>query len=455
MSTSEHYSWFRWVVLGQIVIVTMCSTTIAISFAPLMGVIAKDLGISTGTASFGFMGLHMLATAVGCAISGYLIDRFGVFFVINGSMALMVLSNALLPWLGHAYWTTVAIRIVEAFGCAPVFVAIGAAVAVWFPPREAGAALGVQSMAISAGIMLGLILSPRLAMSASTWQTGIAGLSIGWGVAMIFVVAVSLMGRKYSAVKQPATANSGSDNFSKLWGTRPFLAGMLGLCCGVWTQQAFNSLTPGYLAVLPPMGLGLGAVASGSLMTAVLLSGIVASLVGGILVDKVCGGHARPIVLIGFVFITICPVLMLVPHIYNQKSALILCLVLTGAGTPFINPVILGFAAKTFPPSVVGRVVGTWMSAAVFSGAAGVMAGAAALGSTGNYHVSMEILSAVAVLGALVAFFIYPATPETKGRASCSKSDSSSCVVSSKHFEGSDDNPAICADTVSQSVAPN
>jgi MFS family permease len=434
MNTSEHYSRFRWVVLGQIVIVTMCSTTIAISFAPLIGVIAKDLGISMGAASFGFMGLHMLATAVGCAVSGYLIDRFGVFAVINGSMALMVVSNALLPWLGHSYWTTVAIRILEAFGCAPVFVAIGAAVAIWFPPREAGAALGVQSMAISAGIMLGLISSPHLVQSASSWQTGVAELSIGWGMALVFVVAISVIGKKYSPAPPSAESTSAPDGFSALWGTRPFLAGMLGLCFGVWTQQAFNSLTPGFLAVMPPMGLGLGPVTSGTLMTTVLFSGIVASLAGGILVDKVCGGRSRPIILIGFALIAICPVLMIVPHISSQRFALILCLVLTGAGTPFINPVILGFAAKTFPSSVVGRVVGSWMSAAVFSGAAGVMVGAAALSSTGTYRLSMEITSAMGVAGILTALFIYPAkskpTLGTEGKECCRKANDSSSVGS-------------------------
>jgi MFS family permease len=408
MKSSEHFSGFRWVILAQIVVVTMCSTTIAISFAPLIGVIAKDLGIGMGSASFGFMGLHMLATAVGCAISGYLIDRFGVLSVVNGSMALMVVSNALLPLLGHAYWAVVAIRVVEAFGCAPVFVAIGPAVALWFPPREAGTALGVQSMAISAGIMLGLVASPHLAQAASSWQNGVAELSVGLAVALCFVLVVSYMAKKHAPAAHAALASDSPDAFSRLWSTRPFLAGLFGICCGVWTQQAFNSLAPGYLAVMPPMGLGLGAVTSGNLMTVVLFAGIVASLVGGILVDKVCGGHARPVITAGFALIAICPVLMVVSSVCSQRFALVLCLVLIGTGTPFINPVILGFAAKTFPASVVGRVVGSWMSAAVFSGAAGVMVGSAALSSTGNYRLPMEVTSAVAVLGLLIALFITP-----------------------------------------------
>jgi MFS family permease len=347
--------------------------------------------------------------AVGCALSGYLIDRFGVFPVINCSIAVILVSNALLLWFGHSYWPIVAIRVIEALGCAPVFVAIGPATALWFPPREAGAALGLQSVAISAGIMLGLIISPQLNLSAGSWQKGIACLSIGIAVAMVFVVGISMAAKRQLPATSAVAAATSPISISSLVLTRPFLAGILGMSCGVWTQQTFNSLTPGYLAVLPPMGLGLGALVAGKLMTTVMLAGIVSSLVGGILVDKVFGGRVRPVVLTGFVLLVVCPILLFTPQICSQRSALILCLMLAGAATPFINPVILGFAAKNFPPSVVGRIVGSWMSVALFCGAAGVMVGAGALTSTGTYRVSMEIISAIAVLGFLASLFIYPA----------------------------------------------
>jgi DHA3 family macrolide efflux protein-like MFS transporter len=161
--------------------------------------------------------------------------------------------------------------------------------------------------------------------------------------------------------------------------------------------------------VASPVGLGVGAVGAGKLMTTVLLAGIVASILGGILVDKVCGGRVRPVVLTGFILLIASPISLLVPEIFNQRSALILCLMLAGTATPFINPVILGFAAKTFRPSVVGRVVGSWMSVGLFSGAAGVMVGSGALEATGSYRLPMEILSAIAATGLVAALFIYPA----------------------------------------------
>jgi MFS family permease len=419
MEDSKHYSQFRWAVLGLISIVTICAAITMMSFAPLMGVIAKDLETNVGSATFGLMGLNMLAMAIGCAVSGYLLDRFGVFPVINCGMVLLIAGHALMPWLGHSYWPTVAIRVVEGIGAAPVFVAIGPAVARWFPPQEAGTAIGLQSVAITAGNLFGLIAAPRLALSRS-WQNSMAWLSVGMAVALVIVIALSVMAEKRSPA-EPVVASSTPTQagVSKLVINRPFLVGLLGMCCGIWTMQAFMSLAPGYLAVAPPVGVGFGPMVAGKLMMAVLLSGMVASLVGGVLVDRVFGGKCWPVVLTGFAMIAVCVVLLVMPQIYHHQAALVLSLVLVGAGTPFINPVLMVFAAKIFPHSVVGRVVGSWMSIGLFSGAAGVMVASAALRSTGNYRLSMETISVVAVAGIVVALFLYRAESDP---TSCSES---------------------------------
>jgi hypothetical protein len=62
------------------------------------------------------------------------------------------------------------------------------------------------------------------------------------------------------------------------------------------------------------------------------------------------------------------------------------------------------------------------------------MVGAGALTSTGTYKLSMEIISAIAVLGFLASFFIYPATTDSVvaldskagGRSGCCSSTSPS-----------------------------
>jgi MFS family permease len=410
MSSSRPYSSFRWVILVMLMLSSISSSMIMISFAPLMGVIKDDLGISAGTASLGFMGLHALMTAVACAICGVLIDKLGIFRVLLAAMVILIVSNSALPLIGHGYWPLVFIRAIEAFGCAAPVVAIGPICATWFPRNEVGIANGAQSVAMSVGMMMGLTVAPILARVCGTWQNGVAWLSVGNVIAFVIIFAVSLVAKKYQAMPVeteienfPVAAEA---SLGKYVGTRPFIVGILCMICGLWVQNAFNDLTPGYLAIPHPVGVGFGAVAAGKLMSTVLTAGIIGSVLGGILMDRVFGGRSKPVVLLGFALIAVNLVLLMQPQVYDNRPLLILCLMLTGMGTPFINPIVLAFGAETFPAAVVGKVIGVWMSAAVFSQAAGVMIGAVALKATGNYHLSMVIVSAVAVIGFLITLFL-------------------------------------------------
>lgn len=403
----------------MLLIASVSSAMIMISFAPLIGVIKDDLGISAGTASLGFMGFHALMTAIACILSGILVDKIGVFKVLNVAMVILIVSNGSLPWLGHGFWPLVIIRAVEAFGCAAPVVAIGSVVSNWFPRSEVGIANGAQSVAMSTGMILGLILAPQLAHASSSWQNGLVWLSLGNCLAFVVVIFVGQASKKYMVVEVAETgkaeieAAAPSVGLGQFIFTRAFIVGIICIAGGLWTQNAFNDLTPGYLAIEAPVGIGFGAVLAGKLFAIVLGAGIVGSLLGGILMDKVFGGKARPVVLIGFAMIAVCLILLMYPQIYGYRPSLVLCLILTGMGTPFINPIVIGFGTETFPTAVVGKVIGIWMSVALFSQAVGVSLGAVALKATGNYHLSMEIISLVAAIGFIVALFMPKATAET------------------------------------------
>jgi len=390
---------------------TVSSCMIMISFAPLIGVIRDELGISAGTASLGFMSLHAIATAIGCFLSGILFSRIGIFKVLSAAMLILVVSNASLPWFGHGFWPLVIIRVIEGFCCASCIVAIGPVCANWFPRREVGIANGTQSVGVSLGMMLGLVAAPVLAHWASSWQTGVAWLSLGNCICFILVTLVAIAARKHESETASVEAEiaaeiapSGS-GLSRYVFTLPFMVGILCFAAGTWTQTAFNDLTPGYFAIAAPVGVGFGAVTAGKLFSSVLAAGIIGAIVSGILMDRVFGGRAKPLLLMGFSMIAVCVLLLMLPQVCNQRPFLILCLVLTGAGTPFVNPIVLAFGAKSFPPSVVPKVIGVWGSVSTLSQAAGVTVGAMALRSTGNYHLSLWIVSMVAVFGLLVALF--------------------------------------------------
>jgi MFS family permease len=189
-----------------------------------------------------------------------------------------------------------------------------------------------------------------------------------------------------------------------------FMVGIVCFACGTWTQAAFNDLTPGYFAIAPPVGVGIGgaagAVVAGNLFAIVLAAGIIGSILSGILMDRVFGGRAKPLMLMGFAMIAVSVALLMLPQVYGQHAPLSVCLFLAGMGTPFVNPMVLAFGAKSFPPSVVPRVIGVWGTVSTVSQGVGVTVGALALKSTGNYHLSLWIVSMVAVFGFIVALFV-------------------------------------------------
>ncbi|MBP2650309.1 MAG: transporter transrane protein [Firmicutes bacterium] len=408
-NVSTEFPKFRWVILAVLCITQVCSSTILISIAPLMGVIAKDLGIDLGTASFSFMGLHFLATAISCIISGFLIDRFGLYKVLGGSLTVMAIANASLPFVGTTYEGVLAIRIIEGFSCAACVVAIGPVVATWFPNHEKGTANGLQSVAISLGIAAALVASPALVNAVGYWQGGVAWLSVLPILALMLNIWVAVAPHPEPPAQAGPNGSVVSDDdqiFKKALRKRGFWIGALAYCCGLWTQQAFNDLMPSYFAVEQPIGVGFGPLVAGKIMTTVMFAGIAGSLVVGILLDRVFKGKARPIVLIGFALLAICCTSVMFPQVYGNWGTLLLSLVMVGIGTPFINPVVLAFAASSFPSSIVGRVVGIWTGVGLFFGALGVIIGAGALHATGTYHLSIMIVGMVAVVGFLIAIFM-------------------------------------------------
>ena len=234
-------------------------------------------------------------------------------------------------------------------------------------------------------MMLGLVAAPHLAAWAScaqvgaachslaNWRAGVAWLSLGNCITFTLVTLVGIAARKHQAetaqieVETAAEIAPSAGGLSVYARTLPFIVGILCFACGTWTQAAFNDLTPNYFAQAPPIGVGFGAVTAGNLFATVLAAGIIGSMTSGVLLDRVFGSRARPLMLSGFAMIAVCVLLLMLPGVYSQRPILILCLFLAGMGTPFVNPIVLAFGAKSFPPSVVPRVIGVWGSVSTLS----------------------------------------------------------------------------------------
>lgn len=409
---------YRWWVLLIVSVSPMCGMMISISFSPLVGNVANDLGIGLGMVSFGLLGIPTFATAVGIGVYGFIIDRVGVFPVIISSLIIILISSLLIPVFGDIYAALVAIRIVQGFTAAGLTAAITPAIALWFPRQEMGRAMGFPTIGACLGMMLGLTISPILASAAGSWQTGMALLSGVVLISLLITLPVAFRSKRIAVPGLGEDSRKESVPFPlELFRMRVFWAGLSIMALAMWSNLAFTDLCPGFLAVAPPVGAGYGPVVSGRLMSLPSISGMVGALIAGFLIDKVFHGKNLVVVAIGWVISSIFFTAVLLSSVRDNIFILAPVLFAAGLQNPFINVAVMSFAAKIFSPRIVGRVGGLWMSVSFFAGSAGVMVGSLALHKTETYRLSILILTMVSIIGLLISPFLRASSARPEGAA--------------------------------------
>jgi MFS family permease len=408
MTEAVRASRFRWWVLLVTSVSAMCAMMNIISFSPLIGEIARSLKIDLGTASLGLVGAPTLATAIGIAISGFLIDSLGVFPVIIASQLLLIASTAAIPLYGDDYAVLFAIRIAQAFAGAGLTAAITPAIALWFPRHEMGRAMGFPSIGASVGTILGLNVAPMLSSVLGGWRRGTGVLSVVGLAALLLTLPIASRSKRERVY---AVAEPGSDvalPTRQLYQLPTFWLGLLILALAMWANTAFGDLSPGFLAVAPPIGAGYGPRQAGLLMTATSITGIIGAPIAGFLVDKLFRGENRLVIMIGWGMSAVFFTAILIPAIHAHELALVAVLLLAGLQSPFVNVALLSFTAKVFPPQIVGRVCGLWISLSFFAGAAGVLVGSLLLHATGDYRASIIGLGLVSLIGLGLSILLKP-----------------------------------------------
>lgn len=399
---------YRWLMLASAVLAMFVAQMATMSFAPIMGVISKDIGISLGTASFGFMGMNLFSTAIGVIIAGMLIDRIGAGRVMSGGIILILLANSAIPLVGHSYIPLVIIRMLEALGLAPALIAIQPVVSFWFPENERGLAFGLNALCVL-GPVLSLMFGPGIILSASTWQNGMLYYSIVFAIAAIFISVISAGAKNHlpptiaNDSKEENNQDIAKSNFKIVLRQPAFWLGMIVMALANWSTQAFNDLSPAYLAVDPPVGVGYGAQVAGSFSALTWIGMICGMFLSGIIIDKIFKGKPAPVLLIGFIANLVFMTGILLQPIYSSGSTLIAWLMIAGFFNPFVSVGNQIYSVRVFAPNVIGKVSAIWTCVGNFAGSAGVMAGSFALHLTGNYKMSFIIIGIICVIGLAVS----------------------------------------------------
>jgi MFS family permease len=396
---------FRWFVLATLCVVTASTAVALIAPAPLMGPIAKTLGVSLGEATGATMGLFNLFVAISCFIGGWFIDRFGAVRVWIGSLLIIIVGLVLMPVVGTTFGGMSFLRVIQGCGTGPIMGSTAMIAAQWFPVRERGTVTGIQGMSMGLGIAIGFMVAPGIFQSNGNWASTIAWLSAFNILGLLLVLVVNFGPKPPSQpILDNCEAPVGNETDFKLALRRPatwavaFSVLMLG-----WIFQGFNDITPGYLAIEAPVGLGKGPMAAGKFMMAVQVAFMIGAVLSGFVTEKVFGGRSKPVVFIGFIGTLVFCSSIKFAGVYSNETTMLICMILAGLFMALVQPTSIAFIAKNYPEHITGRLGGMVQAMSVVGGTMGVFAGATALHTTGNYLMSINIIAIIAIIGLIVS----------------------------------------------------
>lgn len=407
MGTVEKRTGYRWLVLmaGCLAICTIYMNMIA--YAPILGEIAKKLNLEMGAATNLMMGFVL---SIACVLiwGGVVCDKFGITAAIVLGLLCSTVPTALIPWLGDSFTAVMLARLVQGASVGFVFATIGPILALWFPPEEHGTASGLLIGSVSLGCAIGVFASPALLTMTGSWEKTVFILGTpGWAAILlaIFVTRKAPPTMETEQVQAVASADPESMSYKSALASPVTWLGSLIVFCNAWAMYCLYNLVPPYLAANAPMGLGLGAAMSGKLSIALTIIGLFATIIGGYFFDKVAKGDSRVAAVVGFL-ISSCIILILLPIMSNNIVVLVLCLLVSGWGIPFMGPSISAFILTNYPPSIVGRMIGWWFGFGTFGGAAGLYIGGMSIGKSGNFYLAIGMISVASILGAVLSLFL-------------------------------------------------
>lgn len=399
------YPKFRWYVLIAVIIATLAQGMILIAPTPLIGEVAKTLHLDLGAATAAAMLPFNLMVALGGIFGGLILDKLGVAKTFIGTCLLVSFCTFLVPVLGNGAASLVVLRALQGFGCGPVIASGPRLAAEWFPAKQRGLFQGLQGAALSLGVTIGLMFGPTIA-AGSGWQVALAWFGGLMFVAFIMFIIYAFGPKSPVIMAEAETGSAAAGDFKKVLALPVFWLSLLAGFALSWVMQGYNDLTPGHIAVPPPVGLGMGPQAAGALMGLYTLAFMLGSLVSGFVSEKIFRGKYKKGVTVTFILTAIFCISVLFPPVHSNPVILAICLILAGFFMGMPMPTIMTFIANSYPEQLTGRVGGMTMGLSLFGGTIAVAAGSFALHATGRYTASILIVVTVAIIGALAGFGI-------------------------------------------------
>jgi len=271
---------YRWVVLLAFMSIIAVNQLLWITFAPITSNAVeyyKVSELSIGLLSLIFMIVYILVSFP----ASWVIDTYGVRVGVGIGAALTGIFGLVRGLVASDYKLVLVAQIVIAIGQPFILNAVTTVTARWFPVEERATATGLGSLAIYLGILVGLALTPYLALRSS-----IPGVLLGYGIVSIIAMLIFfLFVRERPPSPLDSTDQEGRSlslaGLSKMIRQRDFVLLLTIFFVGL---GAFNAITTWIEEVLNPRGFSI--TQAGNAGGAMIFGGILGALVIPLLSDR-------------------------------------------------------------------------------------------------------------------------------------------------------------------------
>lgn len=379
----------RWALLFGVWLIYMVFGLAAASIAPLVPLIAADLGAGPGAMGL-VLGAWPLAYIAAALPAGTLLDRIGVGRGLLIAVVLMAASVALRGLAGSTLTLGLAVAL---FGFGGPLISIGAPklVASLFEGRARGTAMGVYVTGPFLGGILALSLtnSVLLPLAGGDWRRVMGLMAAGVlasGAVWLAILAVPAARQRLAGIATAGKYDPAA--FREVIGS-PEVRLMLGMAIAIFAlNHALNNWLPAIL-----MAKGMGAADAGYWAAVPSLTGVAAALV--------VPGFARPdrqvAILAGLAAAMLAATVLL--HL-AAPGVLAVALVLQGTarGTMMTLAMLLLVECRGVPRDRLGMAGGLFFTTAEIGGVGGPVLFGALAQAAGSYGPPLAALSLVSLV---------------------------------------------------------
>ena len=271
---------YRWVVLVAFMSIIAVNQLLWITFAPITSNAVEYYQVSElsiGLLSLSFMAVYILVSFP----ASWIIDTYGIRVGVGIGAVLTGIFGFLRGWVASDYKLILLAQIAIAIGQPFILNAVTTVAARWFPMEERATATGLGSLAIYLGILLGLALTPYLAL-----RSGIPDLLIRYGVVSLAAMLIFFLFVRERPPSPPYSSGQEDRSLaltglSKMIRQRDFVLLLIIFFVGL---GAFNAITTWIEEVLNPRGFSI--TQAGNAGGAMIFGGILGALVIPLLSDR-------------------------------------------------------------------------------------------------------------------------------------------------------------------------